>query len=191
MPGTIVPIGAVAVAGTIEITGLFPIAGVIARLAMSAGVTVELSTVHPSLSSISARLRGALGCALVALLALAGGACDGDDADAEARSITAAGTGVQLLELDRELAEELAEELGAPGPVDPGILDDLALCVSDGDDNPRCDGVTEAEKSTTCYCGYGPGGPRYVTTNCAGYPGTHVCCAAACGGAEGGEDGNQ
>ena len=50
-----------------------------------------------------------------------------------------------------------------------------------------CGGATEKELTTICYCGYVPGkGVVYVTTNCAGYPGTHVCCAAACST---GEDG--
>ncbi len=92
---------------------------------------------------------------------------------------------VEILEVDAEVGEELALELEVGSPVE---AEALGLCDPGYSASEGCSGGTRKEINTTCYCGYGPGGPIYVETNCAGYPGTHVCCAAACSDGES-EDG--
>lgn len=69
-----------------------------------------------------------------------------------------------------------ADDDDSPRP----IAEILGSCAVD-DDREYCDGATEKNNTTICYCGYVPGkGVVYVETDCAGYPGTHVCCAEAC-----------
>ncbi len=130
------------------------------------------------------------GLALATGLLLGATACDLDDAE-QARDIAAADLEVEALHVDPELGEELALDLDLDegSPVDGALLDELRLCDPGAAPGEGCEDATEKDKATTCYCGYGPGGAVYVTANCAGYPGTHVCCAAACSTGAG-EDGS-
>ncbi len=118
-------------------------------------------------------LRSTLAVVAVACVSLVGGC---DEGDVSTRSGHA-----QVVEVIADHVADGGEEEG------PTPLADLAICDDEAVAGEGCGGATEKELTTICYCGYVPGkGVVYVTTNCAGYPGTHVCCAAACST---GEDG--
>lgn len=110
-----------------------------------------------------ALLRSTLACSTLLVASLLGGC---DDGEVQPRSSRA--TVVELI------AEFVADKNdGRPAPIG-----EVLICE---DEALGCDTTTAREINTICYCGYVPGkGVIYVETNCAGYPGTDVCCAAAC-----------
>lgn len=125
---------------------------------------------------IQSLLRSTFAVVAVACASLAGG-CD------EAEVSTRSG--------HTQVVEVIAEHIVDGGEQDgPTPVAELAICDDEAVEGEGCGGATEKELTTICYCGYVPGrGAVYVTTNCAGYPGTHVCCAAACSAGEGGDPG--
>lgn len=79
-----------------------------------------------------------------------------------------------------EIADAIADFDAADDEGPRPVVDVLSSCAVDPD-NQLCEGADEKNNTTLCYCGYVPGkGVVYVETDCAGYPGTHVCCAEAC-----------
>jgi hypothetical protein len=124
---------------------------------------------------IQSLLRSTFTVVAVACASLVGGC---DEGDVSTRSGHA-----QVVEV---IAEHIVDgEEDGPTPVA-----ELAICDDEAVEGEGCGGATEKELTTICYCGYVPGrGVVYVTTNCAGYPGTHVCCAAACSAGEGADPG--
>jgi len=155
---------------------------------MQSPVTMHASNVkHTFRSLFSGVFAISGGLVLATGLLLGATACDVDDAE-QPRDIVAAQLEVEPIDVDPELGEELALELEEGSPVDDDLVGELMLCDPGSTPGEGCDGSSEKDKVTICYCGYGPGGAVYVEANCAGYPGSHVCCAAACSTGAG-EDG--
>lgn len=103
-------------------------------------------------TSFRTRLFGALVGVFALAGSLVGAACDPDAADRTNEEITA-------------LADDVAP--------DAQPVDDVEQFTSELDPSAK-------DTITTCYCGLYQGSPLYVGVNCAGYPGTHVCCAEKC-----------
>lgn len=107
----------------------------------------------PSTSTtLRARLLGALLGAFAIAGSFAGAACDPDTLDRSDEEIAAP-------------ADEVAP--------DAQPVDDVEQFTSELDPSAK-------DTITTCYCGLYHGSPLYVGVNCAGYPGSHVCCADKC-----------
>lgn len=111
---------------------------------------------------------------LTALLAGVPGCDEGDDQPRSSRIVV----------------QDLAAELDEADAATPAPIGQILACDLEDGDGDLCDDTTAKELTTICYCGYSPStGPVYITVDCAGYPGTQVCCSDKCSTRAGGTPG--